>query len=162
MIIVSNTSPLTNLAAIGHFDLLRALFGEVHIADGVWQELNAGRRVNPGSREADAATWVRRHSLTDRPLVHALRRDLDLGEAETLALAIELGAGIVLMDEREGRHAAARLGLVPLGVLGILLRSKEKKHLEQIRPLLDSLRQKAGFYLSDQLYRSILISAGEL
>jgi len=30
MIVVSNTSPLTSLAAVGHFELLRKLFGEVH------------------------------------------------------------------------------------------------------------------------------------
>ena len=42
MIVVCNTSPLTNLAAIGQFDLLRRLYGQIHIAQGVWEELNAG------------------------------------------------------------------------------------------------------------------------
>jgi hypothetical protein len=56
MIVVSNTSPLTNLAAIGQFDLLRNLYDEIHIAQAVWEELNARgqhwpRRdeVTPGS-----------------------------------------------------------------------------------------------------------------
>jgi len=45
MIVVSDTSPLTNPAAIGQFDLLRQLYGEVQIATGVVDELNArGRR----------------------------------------------------------------------------------------------------------------------
>ncbi|HSS77240.1 MAG TPA: hypothetical protein VLV54_10900, partial [Thermoanaerobaculia bacterium] len=48
MIVVSNTSPLTNLAAIGHFDLLRKLFGEIHIAHGVWATL----RGHPGTEIA--------------------------------------------------------------------------------------------------------------
>jgi uncharacterized protein len=51
MIVVSNTSPLTNLAAIGHFELLRKLFGEIHIAHGVWEELVSGS----GSREPPIA-----------------------------------------------------------------------------------------------------------
>ncbi|MFZ1829346.1 MAG: hypothetical protein WAW42_11370 [Candidatus Competibacteraceae bacterium] len=43
--VISNTSPLTHLAAIGHFDLLRQLYGQLRIAEAVWQELNAeGRR----------------------------------------------------------------------------------------------------------------------
>lgn len=42
MIVTCNTSPLTNLTAIGHFELLHRLFGEIHIAQGVWEELNAG------------------------------------------------------------------------------------------------------------------------
>lgn len=48
-----------------------------------------------------------------------------------------------------------------MGVLGILLMSKEKGHLGDIRPLLDALRQKAGFYVSDRLYRSVPTAAGE-
>jgi hypothetical protein len=42
MIVVSNTSPLTNLAAIGQFSLLGRLYNEIHIANAVWSELNAG------------------------------------------------------------------------------------------------------------------------
>lgn len=84
MIVVSNTSPLTNLAAIGHFDLLRRLFGEIHISQGVWEELNAGGLRHPGNQEVENAAWVHRHRVVSQALVHALRRDLDLGEAETL------------------------------------------------------------------------------
>jgi len=42
MIVVSDTSPLTNLAAIGQFGPLKRLYGQLTIAEGVWQELNAG------------------------------------------------------------------------------------------------------------------------
>lgn len=161
MRVVSNTSPLTNLAAIGQFDLLRTLFGEIHIADGVWYELNAGGRAHPGSREVDASAWIQRHAVGNSPLVRTLRRDLDAGEAETLALAVELEASLVLIDEREGRHAALRLELQPLGVLGILLRGKEKGHLSEIRPLLSALREEAGFYVSDRLVQSVLAAASE-
>jgi hypothetical protein len=161
MLVVSNTSPLTNLAAIDRFDLLRDLFGEIHIADGVWRELNAGGRPQVGSREVGAADWIHRHPAGNRPLIVALRRDLDLGEAETVALALELKADVVLMDEREGRHAAIRLGLEPLGVLGILLRAKKKGLLAEVRPAVDALRRQAGFYVADQLYREVLMSAEE-
>jgi uncharacterized protein len=131
MIVVCNTSPLTNLAVLGHFDLLRRLFGEIRIADGVWAELNAGGQRHPGSREVeDAASWIRRHTVGDRAMVTALRNDLDLGEAETLVLGLELGAGVVLVDEKEARHTATRLGLRPLGVLGILLQAKQRNEME--------------------------------
>src|SRR6185295_19416675 len=120
MIVVSNTSPITNLAAIGHFELLRELFGEVHIAQGVWLELNKGGRRHPGSQEVEDAAWVHRHEVSNKTAVTILGRDLDLGEAETLTLALELGADLVLLDEQEGRHAALRLGLRPFGALGIL------------------------------------------
>jgi len=161
MIVVSNTSPLTNLAAIGQFSLLHSLFGEVQIADGVWKELNAGGHPHPGSREVESAGWIHRHTVVDRPLIQALRRDLDAGEAETLALAVKLKADLVLIDEREGRHSALRLGLQPLGVPGVLHRRKEKGHLREIRPSLDALRHQAGFYVSDRLCQSVLEIAGE-
>ena len=58
MRVVSNTSPLTNLAAIGQFDLLHELYVEVHIADGVWQELNVREQRWPGRDEVAAANWI--------------------------------------------------------------------------------------------------------
>jgi predicted nucleic acid-binding protein len=162
MIVVSNTSPLTSLAAIGHFELLRKLFGEIHIAGGVWDELNKGGRRHPGSFEVESASWVQRHSSSDQNLTVILRRDLDKGESETLALAIELNAGLVLLDEQEARHVAIRLGLRPLGVLGVLLEAKRLGEIEETRPRLDALRDQAGFFLGQRLYQQVLEQAGEI
>jgi uncharacterized protein len=161
MIVVSNTSPLTNLAAIGHFELLRKLFGEVQIAQGVWLELNKGGRPHPGSEEVAAASWFHRHEVSNQSVVTVLRRDLDMGEAETLALALELKADLVLLDEQEGRHAAVRLGLRPFGVLAILLKAKRQGEISKVRPLLDALRGQAGFFVGESLYRQVLQEAGE-
>jgi len=161
MIVVSNTSPITSLAAIGQFELLQKLYGRIHIADAVWHELNHGGRRYPGSQEVEDASWVDRHAVKNQALVIVLRRDLDQGESETLALAIELEAGLVLLDEQEGRHAAVRSGLRPLGVLGILLQAKDLGAIEEIRPLLDVLREQAGFFIGKSLYRQVLEQAGE-
>lgn len=161
MIVVSNTSPITNLAAIEHFELFRRLFGQLHIADGVWTELGAGRQAWPGRREVEAAPWIERHLVQTEPLIRTLQRDLDRGEAETLVLALELNADLVLMDEREGRRAAQRLGFKVLGVVGMLIEAKRRTLIQNVRPLLDSLREDAGFYLSDAIYHRVLASVGE-
>jgi hypothetical protein len=161
MIVVSNTSPLTNLAAIGHFDLLRRLYGELHITQGVWEELNARGQPWPGRDEVATADWIERHSAQNRPLITALRRDLDQGEAESIALALELEVDLILLGEREGRHAAQRMGLHVVGVVGVLLEAKAHGIIHTIRPLLDGLRQTAGFYLSESLYQHALTLAGE-
>ena len=145
MIVVSNTSPLTNLAAIGQFSLLYRLYSQVHIAQGVWEELNAGGTRWPGCVEVSQASWVERHVVQNQYLVTALGRDLDCGEAETIALALQLGADLVLLDEKEGRHAAQRLGLQVVGVVGILLEAKTKDAIHSVRTHLDALRQEAGF-----------------
>ena len=125
MIVVSNTSPLTNLAAIGQFDLLQKLFGEIHIAEGVWAELNAYGQMWPGSQETASASWIIRHEVKNRQLVIALRRDLDRGEAESIALAVEFNTNVILLDEKDGRSAAKRMGLRPMGMMGILMEYSE-------------------------------------
>ncbi len=91
MIVVSNTLPLTNLAAIGQFDLLCNLYDRLYIAQGVWNELNAGGRRWPGCDQVAAAEWIEHCAVQNQALVTVLRRDLDRGEAETIALALELG-----------------------------------------------------------------------
>ncbi len=156
MIVVSNTSPLTNLAAISQFELLQRLFGEVYIPDAVWAELNAFGRRWPGSQEVENAAWIKRQVVHNQPLVTVLRRDLDHGEAECIALAVELKADLVLLDEKEARHIARRLDLKVMGVVGILLFAHARKEINQLKPHLDALRRTAGFYLSDALYQTIL------
>lgn len=161
MIVVSNVSPLTNLAAIGQFDLLRRLYSSLRIPIGVWDELNAGGQQWPGRDEVARADWIEQHTVQNQDLVIALQRDLDRGEAESIALALELSADLVLMDEREGRHAAQRLGLSVVGVVGILIEAKSQGAVDTVRPHLDSLRQTAGFYLSRSLYQHTLLLADE-
>lgn len=160
--VVSNTSPLTNLAAIGEMDLLEALFGRLHIADAVRLELAAGGHDWPGRAEVSVASWVECHSVQNRSLVMALSQDLDPGESETIALGLELGARLILMDERAGRHRAQRMGLRTIGVVGVLLLAKERGFLSAVRPRLDALRSQAGFWLGDTVYQQALSVANEM
>jgi len=161
MIIVSNTSPLTNLAAIGQFDLLHQLYSEIHIAIGVWDELNARGKRWPGRDETSAASWIKQHQIKNQALVTALQRDLDRGESESIALALELNASLVLLDETEGRRAAQRMELNYLGIVGVLLDAKQSGLIETVCPHLDALRQTAGFYLSESVYQHALSLANE-
>ena len=71
----------------------------VHAATPLW--LKPGKKW-PGSYEVSHATWIERHSVENKTLVTALENDLDLGESETIALALELQADLVLLDEKEG------------------------------------------------------------
>ena len=161
MIVVSNTSPLTNLAAIGQFDLLRHLYSEIHIAESVWDELNAKGKPWPGSKEVAGADWIHRHTVRNQLLVSALRIDLDRGESESIVLASDLKADLILLDEKEGRHTSRRMNLRPVGVIGILLEGKKKGMIKLARPHLDALIQVAGFRLSESVYLSALELAGE-
>jgi len=161
MIVVSNTSPLTNLAAIGQFEILHSLYATIHIAEGVWNELNYRGERWPGCAEVAAVNWIQRHTVRNQFLMRVLRRDLDCGESESIALALELGADMILLDEKEGRHAAQRLGLRVVGVVGVLLDAKSHGFIAHIHPHLDALRQTAGFYLKESIYQAALILANE-
>ena len=161
MIVICNTSPLTNLAAVGQFSLLQSMFGAVYISAGVEKELSAGGTQWPGAAEVAAADWVHTRQVGNRQLVEALRLDLDVGEAETIALALELQGDLVLLDEQDGRHAAQYLKLKVMGVVGLLVRARQQGLVSEIRPHLDALRQQAGFYLSQPLYLRALHLVGE-
>ena len=161
MIVVCNTTPLIALAATGQFDLLRALYGEIHIPDAVFHEVVVAGAGEAGAREAGAANWIKRHTVRNTALVQALELELDAGEAEAIALAVEQSAGLILLDERLGRHAAARLGLTMTGTLGVLIAAKDRKLLVSVRPVLDALRAQAGFWMSDDLHAAVLKTAGE-
>jgi predicted nucleic acid-binding protein len=161
MIVVSNTSPLTNLAAIGRFELLRDLYTEIYIPTGVWAELNAEDQQWPGSLEVERSGWIHRQKPRNEVLVATLLRDLDNGEAETIALALELECERVVIDERDGRRFAQRHGLPVVGTIGLLVDAKNRGLLDKIKSDLDALRQKAGFFISEGLYREVMASVGE-
>ena len=93
-------------------------------------------------------------------LVRALLRNLDRGESEALALAHEIGARFILVDERAARRLCLELELIPVGTLGILLRAKEYGLIPSIRDRINKLSE-AGFYLSDGVKRDVLNLASE-
>ena len=100
-------------------------------------------------------------AVTNRPLVRVLRQELDAGEAEAIALGLECGADLLLMDERMGREVAGRLGLRCVDLVGVLLVAKRAGLIPGIREALEALRDKAGFRLSETLCSQILSEAGE-
>ena len=126
LIVVSNTSPLTNLAAIGQFDLLQAIFGHLHISDAVTAELSSGGRAWPGAMETENSPWIAVHTIHERHTVDALRLELDIGEAETIVLALQLGADLVLMDEQDSALSGPDLGLDVMGVVGLRVGAKRR------------------------------------
>ena len=161
MIVISNTSSIINLAAIRRLDLLHQLYGKVLIPQAVYREITVAGAEQPGATEVQALGWIEHRVVTDRALVMALQADIDEGEAEAIALAIEQKAHLLLLDERLGRIAASRLGLRVIGILGVLIQAKRKGYISAVRPVLDDLVIKAGFRVSQKLYAHVLRAAGE-
>ena len=163
MPVVSNTSPVLNLAIINQLDFLRQQFAEVLIPPTVLAELKTDTEF-PGAdivRQALQANWLRVVEVRDARVSQALALELDGGEAAAIALALEMGVEAVLMDERDGRAKAKAFGLQPVGVLGVLLRAKRDGQLDSVERAMQALRRDAGFFIDDDLFTAVLTEAGE-
>jgi predicted nucleic acid-binding protein len=160
---VSDTSPISNLAWIGHLNLIRDQFREVWIPKAVESELQTipDPTVRVVVDAALRAGWLKVRSASDAALVSLLNVELHPGEAEAIALAVEIKPEWLLIDEREGRNKARQLGLPLTGVLGVLLRAKKQGQITALKPEIDSLRNRARFFVAPSLEVAILAEAGE-
>ena len=161
MRVVRNSSALINLARIGKLTLLRELFVVLIVPDAVWQEVVVEGAGQPGADEIGSADWIQRQAVMNMQLVHALQQDLDGGEAEAIALALEIGADLLLMDENLGRETAQHLGLRYIGLIGALVMAKRKGLICAVKPHLDMLRDIAGCRVDAELYTHVLIDQNE-
>ncbi|EDZ94421.1 MAG: DUF3368 domain-containing protein [Limnospira sp. PMC 1291.21] len=163
MIVISDTSVITNLAAIHHLKLLSQLYHQVTIPESVYRELVDIDPPVPGTLEVQGAAWLKVRALVNRSVVEQLQNEvrLDPGEAEAIALAIELQADLLLIDERRGRAEADRLGIKITGLLGILVEAKQKNLITAVKPLMDALIATSEFRVSSALYNQILNMVNE-
>lgn len=98
--IVSNTSPISTLATVGRLTLLQQLFGTILIPVAVYKELLDERAGETVITAVQAATWIGIKPTQNQELVIELRNRVNVGEAEAIALAIEVEANRLLIDER--------------------------------------------------------------
>lgn len=161
MIIVSNTSPLSNLATVGQLNLLQKLYKTVLIPTAVYHELLDERAGEIVVKAVQSAIWFNIQPVQNQELVTKLRSIINVGEAEAIALAVEVNANLLLIDERLGRQVAADQGLKITGLLGVLLSAKQKGLITTVKPVIDDLITKANFRVSRQLYLEVLKAANE-
>lgn len=162
--VVSNASTLIHLAGIGKLELLWEFFGQVLIPVAVWREVveeGKGRQGAAQVASARAAGWIEVSAPRDQALLRLLERELDAGEAEAIALALEVSADLLLVDESEARRIAELYGLRRTGAIGLLLRAKREGKIASLRDELTRLRHEAGFWIDEDLLNRVLDSAGE-
>lgn len=163
MRVVSNTSPISNLAIIGRLDLLRERYGRVFIPPAVRLELLA--LTHPGGYAAvtDALCngWIVEELLPPQGVATELGNSLDPGEAEAITLAAATSADILLMDERRGRLEARKRNLVVGGVLGELLHARIAGRISVVKAEIERLRNEARFFIDPTIETFILGQARE-
>ncbi|MEW6125502.1 MAG: DUF3368 domain-containing protein [Acidobacteriota bacterium] len=145
--VVSDSACLIGLERIGQLDLLPTLFTPIFIPPAVNSEF--GISLN----------WLTIEAPADQLLVDALKILVDDGEAEAIALAKEQGCKVIL-DDKQARAVANRLGLSIIGTIGILVQTRLNGTIAQLKPLLDDLDSQ-GFYISRALREEALRIVGE-
>jgi len=158
--VVSDTSPIRALGHLKRLDLLPALFEKVLIPPAVAHELENPKSGLPPLRGI-YLPYVELRPPLDQKRVELFCRTLDRGESEAITLALEIGAAAVLIDEKAARQEAQKVGLLPVGVLGVLLQAKQKKLVDRIGPMMDKLETEIQFFISSELRRQVLTLAGE-
>ena len=162
--IISDASVLICLGAAQQLHLLREFYQEIIVPDAVWREVTAATAARAGAKESLQARqqgWLKVQTPANHSLVASLQTTLGAGEAQAIALAAEVHARLLLIDESDGRKQARALGLVVTGTLGVLLLGKQSGRVSALKPILDVLIQQHSFRLARSLYEQILQQVGE-
>lgn len=156
-IVISNATPIISLCSVEHDFILKNLFHHIVIPKAVDLELRALDR--PGARFSDHK-WVEVVSVTNEEVVQFLCKDIDIGEAETIALAKQLSANIVIIDENAGYQIAKLFDLPVVRTLSVLKLAKHKKIIDNVRPVVEQMVQKGRWYSKDVIDK-FLLGVGE-
>ncbi len=146
---VTNSTCLIGLERIGRLDILPQVFFPVTIPLAVQAEVGL------------SAEWLTVQAVKNLAVVATLKTQIDAGEAEAIALAMELENVFIILDDRNARRIAQQLGLKVIGTVGMLLRAKQKNVIPEIKPLLTAL-EAADFRIAEPLVQNALRLAGEL
>lgn len=119
MIVIADTTPLNYLVLIDQSNLLPRLYGRVLIPPAVYKELLAeGTPACVRDWAVHRPAWLEvRPPFLPLDIGHDPR---DAGECEAIALALELRADLLILDDRNARLEAARRNLVVIGTLRVL------------------------------------------
>ncbi|HET7119609.1 MAG TPA: DUF3368 domain-containing protein [Hanamia sp.] len=160
MVVVSDTSPVVCLSHLNKLKLLGELFEQVLIPGSVYDELFDSQIIKKDFLQRNPFFKIK--SPINKNLVNKLKKQLDIGESEAIALSIEENPEFLLIDESLGREIALLYHLSIKGTLGILLLTKERSLIDEIKPLINKLQTEINFRINPSLLQLVLQKANEL
>ncbi len=159
-IVISNTSPIFYLHRIGLLELLRKLYGEIIIPNAVLEELEEGKKAGEDIPAVQEYKWIKVKRISVPSYIKIIP-DLGKGEAEVLALGIEERNHLLIIDDALARAIAKLQSLKFTGTAGILLKAKKAGLINEIKPILNKLKE-SGFFLKEKIAADILKLSGEI
>ena len=148
-IVITDTSCFILLSKIGALDVLKELFLAVFTTPEV-----AGEYGSP------LPDWVIITPVQNRQLLDAYQEKVDIGEASAIALAKEINADLIILDDSAARKFAQQLGFAIKGTLGLLVLAKKEGVISSVRPYFDRVQQ-TNFRVAPSLIVAGLREAGE-
>lgn len=158
MVVISDTTTITNLIRIDLLFILPELYGEIIIPKAVYDELS---KFGNQKEIIDDSPWIEIVQITNSELLGNFAGKIDKGEAEAIVLAIELSPDYLIIDELKGRSIAKAYEIKIIGLLGVLVLAKKQGLIENVGKHLERLRDEIGFRISEELYEIILKESGE-
>lgn len=158
MVVVSDTTAITNLIQIKLLIVIKNIFGQIIVPQAVYDELV---KFSNQRDIIQKQAWIIVKKVTNQELYSEIANVLDKGEAEAITLAIEMNANVLVIDELAGRKIAEKYGLRIIGLLGILVIAKQRGLIPAVRPYMDQLKNKIGFRIKPKLYNQILRQVNE-
>ena len=141
-LVISDAGPIFSLASINRLNLLNEIFEEVFIPEAVWIELTRDQESSYYEQIINyfegKVKEIQGHN--DLSLI------MDYGESESVVLFREMNADYLLIDDRKARKIAENLGVNCIGTLGILIKSKEKGFVKELKPLFEELLKNKRYY----------------
>jgi predicted nucleic acid-binding protein len=148
--IISNTSCLIILDNINALDILQKLYQNIYLTEEVAQEY--GKPLE---------NWMNVMAVKDRNYLRILNTSVDLGEASTIALALQMTEdNVMILDDLKARKLAKQLQLKFTGLLGILLKAKQQRIIISVTEICTQLKS-VNFRVSEKLEKEVLKLAGE-
>lgn len=156
--VVSNTTPIISLLKLSRLDILQELYSEISIPFAVFEEIEAGKNKRY-YQDLSKIDWINIVKIQDKKALKYFL-DLDAGESEAIILATEIGADLIIIDEKLGRFHAKHADLKVTGTIGVLIKAKNQGILKELKPLLYELIEK-DVWIGETLIGEILKQAGE-
>ncbi len=156
--IIFNSSPLINLAKTNSLYLIKELFGQIVIPSAVRTEVIDQARdkdESSGIKDLIENNIIVTKDVENKTLIKTLQSHLDFGESEVIALALELDADLIVIDEMEARETADSLEINKTGFLGVIIKAHNKDIIDSGICLIDNAIEQ-GFYISDSLYDKLV------
>jgi predicted nucleic acid-binding protein len=142
------SSSIISLSKISKIELLKLIYREIIIPKGVFEEYQKGKNKE-FYRDISKFDWIKVTEVEKKKTFEYLL-DLDKGEAESIVLAKNIKADLLIIDELRGREFASLKGLKITGTVGFLLKAKEKQLIQTVLPFVYELKGK-GIWINDNL-----------